>query len=133
MVPSMLQRSMEMARQLTELPLEALRTGGRPAENPFELWISFFPTAPMFGVRWFWADRLPDSAWMAMFEGPEGFARFGWSVMRPAQVDVEVGTPDRHFETTRIIDVTSTVVPVEVPQRAEAPAKTETASDEPTD
>lgn len=28
----------------------------RPASTPIELWISLFPTAPLFGIRWFFAD-----------------------------------------------------------------------------
>ncbi|MEM9725539.1 MAG: hypothetical protein AAF909_08770 [Pseudomonadota bacterium] len=26
------------------------------AATPVELWISLFPTAPLFGIRWFFAD-----------------------------------------------------------------------------
>lgn len=29
---------------------------GRPASTPLEAWISLFPTAPLFGVRWFFSD-----------------------------------------------------------------------------
>jgi predicted flap endonuclease-1-like 5' DNA nuclease len=31
-------------------------------ENPFEYWASLAPTAPLFGVRWRFADDLPQSA-----------------------------------------------------------------------
>lgn len=35
---------------------------GRPASTPLELWLSFFPTAPMFGLRWMFADMAQAAA-----------------------------------------------------------------------
>ncbi|HET7410604.1 MAG TPA: hypothetical protein VFJ13_10420, partial [Paracoccaceae bacterium] len=33
-------------------------TWARPGKDAFEFWISFFPTAPMFGVEWRFADMM---------------------------------------------------------------------------
>lgn len=42
------------------LPMFAPPLGsGRQASTPLEMWISFFPTAPFFGVRWMFADVAP--------------------------------------------------------------------------
>ncbi|MEM1343652.1 MAG: hypothetical protein AAGI34_03610 [Pseudomonadota bacterium] len=44
-----------------------------PGTEAFKLWISFFPVAPAFGVRWVFADSL---ATMSPLQGmPTGFAK----------------------------------------------------------
>lgn len=37
-------------------------------ENPFEYWASLTPTAPLFGVRWRFADDLPKATSSAVVE-----------------------------------------------------------------
>lgn len=37
-------------------PTLASLGGGRAPSNPMEMWLSLFPTAPMFGVRWAFYD-----------------------------------------------------------------------------
>ena len=40
----------------------SLETLAAPARDMFEQWISFFPTAPLFGVKWRFADSFDMTA-----------------------------------------------------------------------
>lgn len=52
------------------LPFEAWAKPGeawaKPGKDAFDFWISFFPSAPLFGVEWRFAGMLPPLAGMAM-------------------------------------------------------------------
>ena len=47
---------------------EALGAGRAPA-NPMEQWLSLFPTAPLFGVRWAFYDLMQSTMTAAMGAG----------------------------------------------------------------
>lgn len=60
-----------MADKTEQLAIWSSLAGGRRPSNPLEMWISMFPTAPLFGIRWaFWdaagAGFMDGSALTAM-------------------------------------------------------------------
>ncbi|MEL7173617.1 MAG: hypothetical protein AAFN05_11735, partial [Pseudomonadota bacterium] len=38
---------------------KAMETWQKPAKEAFDLWVSFFPVAPFFGVEWRFAESMP--------------------------------------------------------------------------
>lgn len=59
-----------MSGMMSALPLDAF--GGRKPENMFEVWLSMFPTAPLFGVRWAMLDMMRGSAAFEAATGARG-------------------------------------------------------------
>ena len=46
------------------------RLSGHEPRNPFEMWLSLFPIAPLFGVRWIWSSA-PSAAYDALMAARE--------------------------------------------------------------
>jgi hypothetical protein len=65
----------------------------RPGKDAFEFWVSFFPTAPLFGVEWRFAGMVDPALSPLMRAGGTAFpmpfpdARAAGAAARPGELD----------------------------------------------
>ena len=57
-------------------PQDSFEDMMKPGREAFEYWISFFPTAPMFGVEWRFGDMMKGMDTMNMMPGMEAMSAF---------------------------------------------------------
>ena len=122
-------------------------TLGRPPQSALEMWLSLFPFAPLFGVRWFWlgfgplsgdgaATRLAaprsdvtppgvDAAARAVRESEKlGMPAAAWSLKTTAKAsDAEIIEASVAPHTAEVVDVTKAL-------RAVAPTPNEAVASE---
>ncbi len=124
----MLRRNMTHETPPLSNPWMDALDAARLAETPLEHWISLFPAAPFFGLRWAFQDAFPAMSMWSAAMTPQTMVGLSWRMPDPVQ-----GEPRQEVQVEAVVleaaDATAEALPSAEPTPSEAVVEEAEAAD----